>query len=103
LVFPLIAGELEVGQMELHSDEFDILAVIKFLSWGLKDLLQQKEIAFNMDVDETVSQLLTSHFVLGDKQRIVQTLGEALPQSFSYFCISIFWVNPPGGQRYSLF
>jgi hypothetical protein len=103
LVFPLIAGELEVGQMELHSDEFDILAVIKFLSWGLKDLLQQKEIAFNMDVDETVSQLLTSHFVLGDKQRIVQTLGEALPQPFSYFCISIFWVNPPSGQRYSLF
>ncbi len=62
--------------MELHSDELDILALIKFLAWGLKDLLQQKEIAFNMDVDEFVNKLLTSHFVLGDKQRIVQTLGK---------------------------
>jgi signal transduction histidine kinase len=90
LVFPLIAGELEVGQMELHSDEFDILAVIKFLSWGLKDLLQQKEIAFNMDVDETVSQLLTSHFVLGDKQRIVQTLGNFLSNAVKF--------TPAGGK-----
>ncbi len=81
--------------MELHSDEFDILAVIKFLSWGLKDLLQQKEIAFNMDVDETVSQLLTSHFVLGDKQRIVQTLGEALPQIFFLFLHINFLGEPP--------
>ncbi len=66
-----------MGQIELHNDEFDILAVIKFLSWGLKDLLQQKEIAFNMDIDEIVSKLLASHFVLGDKQQIVQTLGKA--------------------------
>jgi len=72
-----IAGQWEVGQMELQNDEFDILAVIKFLSWGLKDLLQQKEIAFNMDIDEIVSKLLASHFVLGDKQQIVQTLGKA--------------------------
>ena len=38
--------------MELHKDEFDILAVIKFLSWGLKDLLEQKDIAFNTNVDK---------------------------------------------------
>lgn len=62
--------------MELHKDEFDILAVIKFLSWGLKDLLEQKEIAFNMNIDELASKLLTSHRVIGDKQRVVQTLGE---------------------------
>lgn len=62
--------------MELHKDEFDILAVIKFLSWGLKDLLEQKEIVFNMNIDDLASKLLTSHKVIGDKQRVVQTLGE---------------------------
>lgn len=70
------AGQWEGGQMELHKDEFDILAVIKFLSWGLKDLLEQKEIAFNMNIDEFANKLLTDHRVIGDKQRVVQTLGE---------------------------
>ncbi|CAK9860138.1 unnamed protein product [Sphagnum jensenii] len=83
-------GQWEVGQMELHSDELDILAVIKFLAWGLKDLLQQKEIAFNMDVDEFVNKLLTSHFVLGDKQRIVQTLGNFLSNAVKF--------TPAGGK-----
>ena len=69
-------GQWEGGQMELHKDEFDILAMIKFLSWGLKDLLEQKNIAFNMNIDELVSNLLTSNRVIGDKQRVVQTLGE---------------------------
>lgn len=71
-----VAGQWEVGQMELHKDEFDILAVINFLSWGLKDLLEQKQITFNMNVDDLANQLLTSHCVIGDKQRVVQTLGE---------------------------
>jgi hypothetical protein len=70
------AGQWEGGQMELHKDEFDILAMIKFLSWGLKDLLEQKNIAFNMNIDDLASRLLTSHRVIGDKQRVVQTLGE---------------------------
>ncbi|CAK9222352.1 unnamed protein product [Sphagnum troendelagicum] len=83
-------GQWEVGQMELHNDEFDILAVIKFLSWGLQDLLQQKEIAFNMDIDEIVSKLLASHFVLGDKQQIVQTLGNFLSNAVKF--------TPPGGK-----
>ena len=62
--------------MELHKDEFDILAVIRFLAWGLKDLLEQKDIVFNMNIDDFASKLLTEHRVIGDKQRVVQTLGE---------------------------
>jgi len=73
--------------MELHKDEFDILAVIKFLSWGLKDLLEQKEIAFKMNIDEFASKLLTDYRVIGDKQRVVQTLGEFQHALFASFVI----------------
>ncbi|KAG0569370.1 hypothetical protein KC19_6G085800 [Ceratodon purpureus] len=83
-------GQWEGGQMELHKDEFDILAVIKFLSWGLKDLLEQKEIAFNMNIDELASKLLTSHRVIGDKQRVVQTLGNFLSNAVKF--------TPSGGK-----
>lgn len=62
--------------MELHRDEFDLMTVIKFLSWGLKDLIEQKNITFNMNVDDLANKLLTTNRVVGDKQRIVQTLGE---------------------------
>lgn len=83
-------GQWEGGQMELHKDEFDILAVIKFLSWGLKDLLEQKEIAFNMNIDEFASKLLTDHRVIGDKQRVVQTLGNFLSNAVKF--------TPSGGK-----
>jgi len=83
-------GQWEGGQMELHKDEFDILAVIKFLSWGLKDLLEQKEIAFNMNIDEYASKLLTDHRVIGDKQRVVQTLGNFLSNAVKF--------TPSGGK-----
>lgn len=85
----LFAGQWEGGQMELHKDEFDILAVIKFLSWGLKDLLEQKEIAFNMNIDEFASKLLTDHRVIGDKQRVVQTLGEFEGASFVVWMVVV--------------
>ncbi|XP_024368117.1 uncharacterized protein [Physcomitrium patens] len=83
-------GQWEGGQMELHKDEFDILAVIKFLSWGLKDLLEQKDIAFKMNIDSLASQLLTSHRVIGDKQRVVQTLGNFLSNAVKF--------TPSGGK-----
>lgn len=69
--------------MELHRDEFDLMTVIKFLSWGLKDLIEQKNITFNMNVDDVANKLLTTNRVVGDKQRIVQTLGE-------YCCTDLF-------------
>lgn len=74
--------------MELHKDEFDILAVIRFLSWGLKDLLEQKDIAFKMNIDDFASKLLTEHRVIGDKQRVVQTLG-----GFQHACVLFVWVS----------
>ncbi|KAG0613163.1 hypothetical protein M758_6G081500 [Ceratodon purpureus] len=83
-------GQWEGGQMELHKDEFDILAVIRFLAWGLKDLLEQKEIAFNMNIDELANKLLTSHRVIGDKQRVVQTLGNFLSNAVKF--------TPSGGK-----
>jgi hypothetical protein len=76
IVLKTVAGQWESGQMELHREEFDILTVVRFLSWGLKDLLEQKQIAFNMNIDDMTSKLLASHHVVGDKQRIVQTLGD---------------------------
>ncbi len=48
---------------------------MRFLSWGLKDLLEQKQITFNMTIDDMTNKLLASHHVVGDKQRLVQTLG----------------------------
>lgn len=69
--------------MELHRDEFDLMTVIKFLSWGLKDLIEQKNITFGMNVDDVANKLLTTNRVVGDKQRIVQTLGE-------YCCTDLF-------------
>ena len=72
--------------MELHRDEFDLLTVIKFLSWGLKDLIEQKNITFNMNVDDLANKLLTANRVVGDKQRIVQTLGEYCCTEFFATC-----------------
>ncbi|XP_024371609.1 uncharacterized protein [Physcomitrium patens] len=83
-------GQWEGGEMELHKEEFDILAVIKFLSWGLKDLLEQKDIVFNMNIDSVASELLTSHRVVGDKQRVVQTLGNFLSNAVKF--------TPSGGR-----
>jgi hypothetical protein len=74
-----VAGQWEVGQVELRREEFDILTVVRFLSWGLKDLLEQKQITFNMTIDDKTNKLLASHHVVGDKQRIVQTLGDQPP------------------------
>ncbi len=48
---------------------------MRFLSWGLKDLLEQKQITFNMTIDDMTNKLLASHHVVGDKQRLMQTLG----------------------------
>jgi signal transduction histidine kinase len=83
-------GQWESGQMELHREEFDILTVVRFLSWGLKDLLEQKQIAFNMNIDDMTSKLLASHHVVGDKQRIVQTLGNFLSNAIKF--------TPSGGK-----
>ncbi|XP_024386790.1 uncharacterized protein [Physcomitrium patens] len=83
-------GQWEGGEMELHKEEFDILAVIRFLSWGLKDLLEQKDIVFNMNIDSVASELLTSHRVVGDKQRVVQTLGNFLSNAVKF--------TPSGGK-----
>jgi CheY-like chemotaxis protein len=76
--------------MELHRDEFDLMTVIKFLSWGLKDLIEQKNITFNMNVDDVANKLLTTNRVVGDKQRIVQTLGNFLSNAVKF--------TPAGGK-----
>jgi hypothetical protein len=52
---------------------------VRFLSWGVKDLLEQKHITFNMTIDDMTNKLLASHHVVGDKQCIVQTLGDQPP------------------------
>jgi hypothetical protein len=78
-VFGNLLRQWKVGQVELHREEFDILTVVRFLSWGLKDLLEQKQITFNMTIDDMTNKLLASHHVVGDKQRIVQTLGDQPP------------------------
>ncbi len=39
------------------QEEFDILTVVRFLSWGLKDLLEQNHINFNMTIDDMTNKL----------------------------------------------
>ncbi|BBN00501.1 protein MpHK-like [Marchantia polymorpha subsp. ruderalis] len=83
-------GQWEVGQMEVHKDEFGLLGVINFLSWGLKELLDQNQISFKLNIDPTAQELLTMHNVIGDKQRIVQTLGNFLSNAIKF--------SHPGGN-----
>eukprot|EP00246_Nothoceros_aenigmaticus_P012302 TRINITY_DN3768_c0_g1_i1.p1 TRINITY_DN3768_c0_g1~~TRINITY_DN3768_c0_g1_i1.p1 ORF type:complete len:668 (-),score=115.23 TRINITY_DN3768_c0_g1_i1:1369-3213(-) len=83
-------GQWEDGRMELTHDEFDLLAVIKFLSWGLKDLLDQKQIRFRMHIDALSSKYLGTHHVVADKHRVVQTLGNFLSNAMKF--------TPPGGK-----
>jgi phage pi2 protein 07 len=57
LCFSNDVGQWEVGQVELRREEFDILTVVRFLSWGLKDLLEQKQITFNMTIDDMATMV----------------------------------------------
>jgi phage pi2 protein 07 len=57
LCFSNDVGQWEVGQVELRREEFDILTVVRFLSWGLKDLLEQKHITFNMTIDDMATMV----------------------------------------------
>ncbi|KAL2652372.1 hypothetical protein R1flu_020500 [Riccia fluitans] len=83
-------GQWEVGQMVLNTDEFSLLGVINFLSWGLKDLIDQNQISFTMNIDPKAQELLATHSVIGDKQRIVQTLGNFLSNAIKF--------SHPGGK-----
>lgn len=85
------AGQWEDGRMELTNDEFDLLAVIKFLSWGLRDLLDQKQIQFNMHIDALAKKCLAQHRVVADKHRVVQTLGDHQPCLYFSKCPSGCW------------
>ncbi|XP_002993716.2 uncharacterized protein LOC9638456 [Selaginella moellendorffii] len=83
-------GNWEEGRIELHRDVFDLLAVVKFLAWGLKDLLEQKQISLNIDIDPVASKILKSHNIVGDKHRTVQTLGNFLSNAVKF--------TPTGGK-----
>ncbi|KAH9310853.1 hypothetical protein KI387_025888, partial [Taxus chinensis] len=77
-------GHDEGGTMELHMEEFFLLAVLKFLVWGLKDLISHKNICFKMDIEPMVESLLTTYHVVGDKNRVVQTLGFFLSNAVKF-------------------
>ncbi|KAL3677364.1 hypothetical protein R1sor_027312 [Riccia sorocarpa] len=83
-------GQWEVGQMVVNKDEFSLLGVINFLSWGLKDLIDQNQISFRMNIDPKAQEILSMHNVVGDKQRIVQTLGNFLSNAIKF--------SHPGGK-----
>lgn len=83
-------GQWEGGVIELNLEEFDLLGVIEFLSWGLKDLLYQKQICFTMNVDPIAKAVLASNHVIGDKHRILQTLGNFLSNAVKF--------TPAGGR-----
>lgn len=83
-------GHWEEGVMELNLEEFDLLGLVKFLSWGLKDLLYQKQMCFSMSVDPIAKAVLSSNHVLGDKHRVLQTLGNFLSNAVKF--------SPAGGR-----
>ncbi|KAH7299698.1 hypothetical protein KP509_24G025100 [Ceratopteris richardii] len=71
-------GNWEDGVMQLRTEEFDLFGVLKFILWGLKDLLYEKHINFTIKMDSTTKGVLKSDHVLGDKHRVLQTLGNFL-------------------------
>ncbi|KAI5075221.1 hypothetical protein GOP47_0009875 [Adiantum capillus-veneris] len=83
-------GQWEDGAMELNVEEFDLLGLVKFLLWGLKDLLYQKQMRFSMSIDPDSREVLSSNHVLGDKHRVLQTLGNFLSNAVKF--------SPLGGK-----
>ncbi|MCO5613156.1 hypothetical protein L7F22_067432 [Adiantum nelumboides] len=83
-------GQWEDGAMELNVEEFDLLGLVKFLLWGLKDLLYQKQMRFSMSIDPAAKSVLSSNHVLGDKHRVLQTLGNFLSNAVKF--------SPLGGK-----
>ncbi|GLJ45600.1 hypothetical protein SUGI_0959930 [Cryptomeria japonica] len=83
-------GQDEGRAMELHLEEFYLLTVLEFLVWGLKDLISHKKICFKMDIEPMVKSLLTTYCVVGDKNRVVQTLGFFLSNAVKF--------TPAGGR-----
>ncbi|GAQ79945.1 Putative histidine kinase containing cheY-homologous receiver domain [Klebsormidium nitens] len=71
-------SQWEDNKLDLRTDNFDLLAVVRFLSWGLRDLLDQKNINFGMVIDPRARAVLSSHKTVGDKHRVVQVLGQFL-------------------------
>jgi len=83
-------GQGEDGSLQLHMEDFDLLQVVKFLVWGLKDLLFHNKISFKMNIEATVENLLMTYRVIGDKHRVVQTLGIFLSNAVKF--------TPSGGM-----
>lgn len=77
-------GQWEDAVMELNLEEFDLLGLVKFLLWGLKDFLYQKQLRFSMDIDPVAKTVLSSNHVLGDKNRVLQTLGNFLSNAVKF-------------------
>ncbi|XP_057845576.1 uncharacterized protein LOC131054991 [Cryptomeria japonica] len=83
-------GQDESRTMELHPEEFYLLTVLKFLVWGLKDLISHKKICFKMDIEPMVESFLMTYCVFGDKNRVVQILGIFLSNAVKF--------TPDGGR-----
>lgn len=83
-------GQGEDGSLQLHMEDFDLLQVVKFLVWGLKDLLFHSKISFKMNIEPMVESLLMTYRVIGDKHRVVQTLGIFLSNAVKF--------TPSGGR-----
>ena len=72
-------SKIEAGRLELVAENFAVRPLIDTISNNLRVLAEQKNLAFDVDIDEKVPMLL-----LGDKDRLSQVLINLLSNAFKF-------------------